>query len=75
MDSNKDIFYLKETDINGISTISEYSFQKVEPQTADNYITKDEFNKWKEQYESIISNIAANTNAAKQPNDRVVGLH
>lgn len=35
MDSNKDIFYLKETDINGISTISEYSFQKVEPQTAD----------------------------------------
>lgn len=75
MDSNKDIFYLKETDMNGISTISEYSFKKVEPQTADNYITKDEFNKWKEQYESIISNIAANTNAAKQPNDRVVGLH
>ena len=75
MDSNKDIFYLKETDINGISTISEYSFKKVEPQTEDNYITKDEFNKWKEQYESIISNIAANTNAAKQPNDRVVGLH
>lgn len=65
MDSNKDIFYLKETDMNGISTISEYSFKKVEPQTADNYITKDEFNKWKEQYESIISNIAANTNAAK----------
>ena len=64
MDSNKDIFYLKETDMNGISTISEYSFKKVEPQTADNYITKDEFNKWKEQYESIISNIAANTNAA-----------
>lgn len=53
MDSNKDIFYLKETDMNGISTISEYSFKKVEPQTADNYITKDEFNKWKEQYESI----------------------
>lgn len=42
MDSNKDIFYLKETDMNGISTISEYSFKKVEPQTADNYITKDE---------------------------------
>lgn len=39
MDSNKDIFYLKETDMNGISTISEYSFKKVEPQTADNYIT------------------------------------
>lgn len=66
MDSNKDIFYLKETDVNGISTISEYSFKKVEPQTADNYITKDEFNKWKEQYESIISNIAANTNAATE---------
>lgn len=32
MDSNKDIFYLKETDMNGISTISEYSFKKVEPQ-------------------------------------------
>lgn len=40
MDSNKDIFYLKETDMNGISTISEYSFKKVEPQTADNYKNK-----------------------------------
>ena len=29
MDSNKDIFYLKETDMNGISTISEYSFKYV----------------------------------------------
>lgn len=44
IDYNRDIFYLKETDINGISSITEYSFQKVEDvtpnTTSDNYITK-----------------------------------
>lgn len=45
MDSNKDIFYLKETDMNGISTISEYSFKKVEPQLSSMYndLSKQEY--------------------------------
>jgi hypothetical protein len=45
MDSNKDIFYLKETDMNGISTISEYSFKKVEPQLSNMYndLSKQEY--------------------------------
>lgn len=68
MDRNKDRFYLKETDFNGFSITTEYEFKKVEyPQEeSNNYITKEEFEQWKEKYESIIQQIesAANTPAA-----------
>ena len=68
MDRNKDRFYLKETDFNGFSVTTEYEFKKVEyPQeNPSNYITKEEFEQWKEKYESIIQQIesAANTSAA-----------
>ena len=54
MDQNVDKFYLKETDYNNFSTVTEYEFKKVEYPKNDEFITKEEFEKWKEQYESII---------------------
>lgn len=56
MDNNSDRFYIKETDMNGVSTISQYAFTKIEekPAQASDYITREEFEKWKEQYESAI---------------------
>lgn len=66
MDRNKDRFYLKETDFNGFSVTTEYEFKKVEyPQeNPSNYITKEEFELWKEKYESVIQQIESAANAA-----------
>lgn len=66
MDNNEDKFYIKETDLNGVSTVSQYAFTKIEdrPQTAD-YITREEFEKWKEHYESAIKQQPADS--ALQP--------
>lgn len=57
MDQNVDKFYLKETDYNNFSTVTEYEFKKVEYPKNDEFITKEEFEKWKEQYESIIRQV------------------
>lgn len=56
MDSNEDKFFIKETDFNGVSTISQYAFTKVEdrPESGNNYVTREEFERWKENYESAI---------------------
>lgn len=58
MDKIEQKFYVKETDFNNISTIKEYSYQEYQPaqQTAEdsNFVTKAEFDKWKEQYESFL---------------------
>lgn len=57
MDKNEDIFYLKETDYNGISNVSSYRFSKIEPiQETKDYITRAEFEQWKEEYEQSLRN-------------------
>lgn len=62
MDKEKDRFYLKETDVTGVSTVSEFEFKKVEAEARQEYITRQEFEQLsaqlsaqlKEQYESVI---------------------
>ena len=62
MDKEKDRFYLKETDMTGVSTVSEFEFKKVEAETPQEYVTRQEFEQFstqlsaqlKEQYESVI---------------------
>jgi hypothetical protein len=75
MDIDRDFFYLKETDMSGISSITEYSFQKVEGESSkeikDNFMTKEEFKEWEERYESIISKLVS---AADKSNESTVGL-
>lgn len=75
MDIDRDFFYLKETDMSGISSITEYSFQKVEDESSkeikDNFMTKKEFKEWEERYESIISKLMS---AADKSNESTVGL-
>lgn len=62
MDKNQDRFYLKETDFNNFSTLTEYEFKKVdstpkEEKTDTGFITREEFEKWRNQYESTIQQI------------------
>lgn len=74
MDIDRDFFYLKSTDANGISSISEYSFKKVEPQTQPvegEYITKADFEKWRADYESTISKLITQQ---QQPDQSATGV-
>lgn len=43
MDKEKDRFYLKETDVTGVSTVSEFEFKKVEAEARQEYIIRQEF--------------------------------
>ena len=71
MDKNQDRFYLKETDFNNFSTLTEYEFKKVEnlprEETDASFITREEFEKWRNQYESIVQQIQQSTDD-EQPN-------
>ena len=51
-DANEDIFYIKETDINNYPTIRSYKFEEIKPKEnlkTVEYVTIDEFNKFKEE--------------------------
>lgn len=49
MDKEKDRFYLKETDITGVSTVSEFEFKKVEAEAPQEYVTRQEFEQFSAQ--------------------------
>lgn len=73
MNQNENIFYLKENDFNGVSNVTSYKFEEIKPRSDENYITREEFEKWKEEYEQSIqqSQRAANVPAQlsqQQPN-------
>lgn len=76
MDKEKLIFYIKETDFNNVSTVKAYSFQEYQPETdsagQSNYITREEFDKWKEQYES---SIRPSTTASSAANGSASTIH
>lgn len=50
-DANDDIMYIKQTDASGYPVITKYRFARVEekPQNDVQYVTLDEFNKFKEE--------------------------
>ena len=51
-DANEDIFYIKETDINNYPTIRSYKFEEIKPEEnlkTVEYVTIEEFNKFKEE--------------------------
>ena len=54
MNQNENIFYLKENDFNGVSNVTSYKFEEIKPRSDENYITREEFEKWKEEYEQSI---------------------
>lgn len=54
MSQNENIFYLKENDFNGVSSVTAYKFEEIKPHSDENYITREEFEKWKEEYEQSV---------------------
>lgn len=56
MDQNIPRFYLKETDATGMAKITAYDFtEAVDKPVQNDYITREEFNEWRSQYESSVS--------------------
>lgn len=47
MDSNSPRFYLKQTDASGIVTLKAYDFKEAEDEKPPEYVTKQEFEKFK----------------------------
>ena len=73
MNQDEDIFYLKETDFNGVSNVVEYEFKKREPvQERKDYITKEEFEEWRKRYEQSIKQQLISTQPDPQSNGTVV---
>ena len=74
MDMNKDVFYLKEMDFNGVSKVTEYEFKPVEHNPVDNsnFITRAEFEKWKEEYEQLVQQRYASQSAKQFTNEQQI---
>ena len=47
MDSNLPRFYMKQTDASGLASIHAYDFKEVEEEKPQEYVTKQEFEKFK----------------------------
>lgn len=54
-DSNEPLFYLKAVNTQGIATIKRFKFQPYEQaqENMDTFVTREEFNQWKAQHESV----------------------
>lgn len=74
MDMNKDVFYLKEMDFNGVSKVTEYEFKPVEHNPVDNsnFITRAEFEKWKKEYEQLVQQRYASQSAQQFTNEQQI---
>lgn len=64
-DKNKPRFYIKKVDASGTQNVYEYDFYEVEDTTQNasnaDYITRQEFEEWKKNYEPTISTTATTT--------------
>ena len=54
MDKNIARFYLVETDATGMKSMKAYDFMEAKEESRPEYLTKREFEKWRESYESAI---------------------
>lgn len=53
MDSNQARFYMKQTDASGIATIKTYDFKETEAEKPTEYVTKQEFEKFKQSMKGV----------------------
>lgn len=61
MDADDAVFYVKETDMRGLSVVQAYSFTEQTANFAPAYVTQDQFDELKANYESIVAQLKAST--------------
>lgn len=67
MDADDAIFYVKETDMRGLSVVQAYTFTEQMADPAPAYVTQDQFDELKANYESIIAQLNSATATADEP--------
>lgn len=60
MDSNMARFYIKETDASGMARVTAYDFKEATDAPSVEYVTRNEFEELKKNYESIIEKLSVN---------------
>lgn len=68
MDADNAVFYVKETDSRGLSVVQAYTFAEQVDTPAPAYVTQDQFEELKADYESLVAQLNATTiPAADEP--------
>ena len=67
MDADDAVFYVKETDMRGLSVVQAYTFAEQMADHAPTYVTQDQFDELKADYESLVSQLNAATATADEP--------
>ena len=67
MDADDAVFYVKETDMRGLSVVQAYSFTEQMANPAPAYVTQDQFDELRKDYESIVAQLNASTDQADGP--------
>ena len=61
MDADNAVFYVKETDTRGLSVVQAYTFTEHVDAPAPAYVTQDQFNELRNDYESLVAQLNATT--------------
>lgn len=61
MDADDAVFYVKETDMRGLSVVQAYKFVEQTADPAPAYVTQDQFDELKANYESLVAQLNATT--------------
>lgn len=67
MDADDAVFYVKETDMRGLSVVQAYTFTEQMAASTPTYVTQDQFDELKANYESIVAQLNASTAPADGP--------
>ena len=65
MDNNRDVFYVKSVDGMGKYTISTYGFKQIEndkPRTAENFVTREQFDSLNGKLDMLIKELGVSKN-------------
>lgn len=66
MDADSAVFYVKETDTRGLSVVQAYTFAEQVDTPAPAYVTQDQFDELRKDYESIVAQLNASTAPADE---------
>lgn len=61
MDADDAVFYVKETDMRGLSVVQAYTFAEQMADPAPTYVTQDQFDELRQNYESLVAQLNAAT--------------
>ena len=62
MDNNRDVFYVKSVDALGKQMVSSYKFEKIENDSPENYVSKQQVDELAGKIDALIANLGGMSN-------------